>query len=311
MENIAGFGASIGWSTETSTGYTKTGPVIVPKVGDPFFGTDFLGLSRYGSWVNLQSRTDLNVLRQQLQALIDKGPAPYQLQTDRIEKVLRDNVQNWNFYYPNGTSPRPRPWVQDFGNKLKIIITDDGRLTFDRDWEPPHNDPQIHHMVDNVNYFVQQFSDKPYIVLIDHLKRLGKGWKTPDKGSLWHVIHTGDVNFAKLTSFVSKIPGLDAFLGTFGLSTDTLMNYAQSFLAPGANAQIPNVPTNPTVVDGGNTSSGFSPMIAAAAAGGLTWYVSKKPLWGILAAAAVYMIANKTAEPTAQLPANNSNLLSV
>lgn len=289
LENIGNIPGAIGWSVETSTGYTKSGAVIVPRIGDPFFGSDYLGLSRYGG----SSGTDLNKLRDQLQAIIDEtSPSPYQLTIDRIKKVLKDNIQNWNFLYPNGTSPKPRKWKESFGNDLQIIITQDGRLTFDRDWEPPHNHPKIHHMVDNVNYFVQQYSDKPYIVLMDHLKRLGKGWKTPDKGSLWHLIHTGDVNFARLSQFISKIPGLDVFLSQFGLSTDSLTKYAEQYLVPGGNAQNPTVPISPGEADEGSGGSAITKLLLPAVAGFGIYYTTKKPVYALAAAAATFLITS-------------------
>lgn len=285
LANIAGIQNSIGWTVESSTGYTSSGPTIVPRVGDPFYGSDYLGLSRYGSPTN----TDINILRDQLQALINKGPAPYQLQTSLIEKVLRDNVQNWNFLYPNGTSPQPRPWVQDFGDALQIILTDDGRLTFDRDGEPPHNHPKIHHMVDNVNYYVQQFSDAPYIVLIDHLKRLGKGWRTPQEGSLWHVIHSGDVNIQRLTSIADKIPLLKSFLQNYGVNLDSLKQYATQYLQPGGNVTLPPGTVSPTLATKASVST-MNPMLLAALAGGAAWYLTKKPLYGGLAFLAAMML---------------------
>lgn len=283
-------GNSIGWTVETSTGYTSSGAVIQPKIGDSFYGQDYLGLTRYGNYSN----TNLDTLTAQLQAIINKGPKPYTLSRDLVEKVLRDNVQNWNFNYPNGTSPVPRPW--NFGGYIDIIMTPDGRLTFSKDEEPPHNHPQIHQMVDKANYYVQQFSDQPYIVLIDHLKRLGKGWKTPDKGSLWHVIHQGDVNFAKISDMIAKIPGLDSFLSQFGLSLDTLNKYAQKYLKPGGSS---TGPVNPPIYSGGQfpTNQNFSmaqkPLLIAAGAGLGTYLVTKKPIYALIAGAGIFFLMSK------------------
>lgn len=279
---------SIGWTVETSAGYTTSGPTIVPQTGHPFYGEDFLGLSRYGNPTN----TDLDKLTSQLNAIIAKGPSPYTLEKSLVEKILRDNVQNWNFYYPNGTSPNPRNWESKLGQYLNIILTPDGRLTFDRDGEPAHNIPEIHYLVDWVNYYVQQFSDEPYIVLIDHLKRLGKGWKTPESGSLWRVIHTGDVHFAKVTELVDKIPGLKTFLATFGVSLDSLKAFAQKFMggAGGSN------PATPIPQPGGqyNTDGQYIPpprtagqsfdsktMAIVAAVGLGAYFILRKPKRGV------------------------------
>jgi hypothetical protein len=301
---ITGFQNSIGWTVETSAGYTTSGATIVPVVGSKTFGSDFLGLSRYGTPTN----TDLNVLRDQLQAVIDKGGKQrYTLPVSLVEKVLRDNVQNWNFYFANGTSPIARNWQNDpeLKNWLMLTITEDGRLTFDRDEEPPHNDPRIHKLVDWANYLVQTFSDKPYIVLIDHLKRLGKGWKTPQGGSLWHIIHTGDVNFAKVTDFVSKIPGLDQFLSTFGLSMDSLLSVANGILDNPGGAVVPgaSLPGSGTYQ---GASFGSNTLLISALAGALTYYFSRKLLLTSAVAIGSYFLLKSSAGSAAEKPLINN-----
>lgn len=247
---------TMGWSLDTSYGYTKSGPTIVPKVGDSFFGSDFLGLSRYGEPTN----TDLNVLLSQLKAAAAKGPEPTVLiDMPLLQKVLRENMQHWNFYYTGGTSHNPRPWERDLANFLQVVITPDGRLTFDRDAEPPHDAKEIHKVVDWLNYFVQHYSDKPYLVTMEHAKRLGKGWRTPQEGSAWHVIHTGDVNLAKFGDFadliISKIPGLSTFLAKFGISTKSLTDFAkQYFGGSGGGTTVPVVQPPVTTPATGNNA---------------------------------------------------------
>ncbi len=246
LYNVA-YPNTIGWAWETSTGWTTSGGMPTVKWGDPFYGQDFLGVSRYGN-IPRDDKAFI-ALRDNLQSYIDQfSPEPYPLSTDLLAKVIGENIQNWNFLYPKGTSHTPRNWRPYLQDYLLLTVTPDGRLTFDRDEEPPHNYPEIHKLVDWVNFMVQHYSDETYIPTIEHVKRLGKGWKTPDKGSLWHVIHSGDVWGAKFSDFagkiLDKIPGLSDWLGKYGLSAESL----ESFLG-GGGATIPDV----VIPDGGST----------------------------------------------------------
>lgn len=298
-------GNTIGWSVDTSTGFTKSGPTMVPRVGHPFYGEDWLGLSRYGTPTN----TDLNVLLQQLQALIDKGPAPYTLSRGMLDKVLRDNVENWNFYYSNGSSPTPRNWINypPFKNYLSLTITQDGRLTFDRDEEPPHNWPDIHYMVDWVQYLVNKYSDEPYIVLIDHLKRLGKGWQTPQGGSLWHVIHSGDVNAVRFKDLIKKVPGLSQLIEStpYGKYLEVATNFAagggpasvnDAVLDSGAGI-VPGQPATP-----GNTGIGTLLIAAAAAAAGYYFPKKNKVVIAAVAGIGTYFLLSRGHSATPATP---------
>lgn len=292
--------ASIGWTVDTSYGWTNSGPTMVPKVGDPYYGQDWLGLSRYGATTN----TDLNVLTQQLQQKINEGPSPYTLSIDLVKKILKDNVAYWNFFYPNGTSPVPRNWQNDpdLKNYLMLTITPDGRLTFDRDEEPPHDWKGIHHLTDWTNFLVQAYSDDPYIPLIDHMKRLGKGWKTPDGGSLWHIIHTGDKNFAKITNFISHVPGLKEVLEYYGVDLDQIIKQATKvFAASQSGGAHPGVPTTGQIPAGGwnpsQPASNNNQLLYSAAAALLTYYLTKKITYAAAAGVGAYLIMQQKQQP--------------
>lgn len=303
---------TMGWSLDTSYGYTKSGPTIVPKVGDAFFGSDFLGLSRYGEPTN----TDLNVLLQQLKAAAAKGPEPGVLiDMPLLQKVLRENMQHWNFYYTGGTSHNPRPWERDLAGFLQVVVTPDGRLTYDRDAEPPHDAKEIHKLVDWLNYFVQHYSDKPYLVTMEHAKRLGKGWRTPGEGSAWHVIHTGDVNLAKFGDFadiiINKIPGLSTFLQKFGLSGKSLTDFAKQYFGGGGSGiTVPIQPPVTTTTTGNNALlwlgvAGVGYFLFAGDGKSKINGIDKNAYWiggGLLIGA--YLLSRKKAQPTDPAPSD-------
>ena len=281
-----GGGAAIGWTWETSAGWTTTGPVIMPKIGHPYFGENFLGLSRYG---NLNG-TSIPELTRQMQSVIDEtGPVDYNLDTGLVDKVLRANMQHWNFFYPNGTAPQPRAWRTDpeLRSFLLLTITPDGRLTFDRDAEPPHNSPLIHRLTDWANYLIQAYSDQPYLVTLEHLKRLGSGWKTPDQGSLWHVIHAGDVNFARISDFILSIPGLEELAASFGLNMESLTNMASTYLTGGqATVAVEGATLDPEY--SGGAGGRDNSIIIGVVVGGIVYWLGKSLLYGLGAGAAAW-----------------------
>jgi hypothetical protein len=222
LHRISGYqDNTIGWSTSTSTGYTSSGPAIVPVQQG-----DYLGLSRYG----LATNTNIATLTGQLQALINKGPKPYTLSPQLVDKIIYDNVQQWNFFYPSGATPYPLDWA---ALNLPISFVKVGnRWTYDRDEEPPHNAPWIHHLASWAQWLVSNYSASPYIVTIDHLKRLGKSYKTPSDGNIlthksagdaWftNVVQTAGETLADVKKIVLKVAAAvprNAFLALVGLN---------------------------------------------------------------------------------------------
>lgn len=185
----------IGWSVETSYGYKEQGPRIVPVVKG-----DFLGLSRYGSW---RGNTDMPTLRNELQALINKGPAPYTLDEWYVHKMMRDNVQGWNFFYERGTTPYELNW-SSMVMPVRLIYNG-GRWTFETDDEPPHDHPGIHNLVAHAQWLVNNYSSNPYIVVMDHLKRLGKGWNTPREGNILNPISSGEAFWKNVKQTTTEV----------------------------------------------------------------------------------------------------------
>lgn len=280
---------TLGWTWQTSTGWTQGNDLPKVKWGDEFYGSDYLGLTRYGNIPGPSPENDRKfiALRDELQQYIDEfSPQPYPLSTNLLAKVIGENIQNWNFLYPKGTSPKPRNWKPFLQDYVLWTITDDGRLTFDRDVEPPHNYPQIHKLIDWLNFLVQTYSDETYIPTIEHVKRLGSGWKTPEGGSAWHVIHTGDKNLAKFTNFassiVNKIPGLSSFLQAHGLSVDSLTNFANAAgWGSGGGIAVPD-----GVIEGEPDQASKKNLLPIALAAGVGIYLltrkKKKAVSGIL-----------------------------
>jgi len=115
-------------------------------------------------------------MAQQINALIAKGPQPgHTVDADFIKWVYDNTLRSWNFYYSGGVRPGftasallPATWP-------RLVITDDGRLTFDRDVKlDDYRNAEIHLLTAWTQDLINQYDPSPYPVRPAHLKEFSQ-----------------------------------------------------------------------------------------------------------------------------------------
>jgi hypothetical protein len=130
---------------------------------NPYFsGSPFLGLSSYVEDGGSALFTNWQNVADAINAAIVSGPSPgHEFDADFVKWVYQNNIKGWNFYYYGGVPPMFDPSAklsQLNPNYPHVIITADGRLTFDKDVEldDAHTN-EIHavwaHVQDLINRF--------------------------------------------------------------------------------------------------------------------------------------------------------------
>lgn len=101
---------------------------------NPYFeGIPFLGLSSYVEDGGTAILTNWQELANEINADIAAGPSPgHSYNADFVKWVYDNNIKGWNFYFFGGVPVGYNPDAMLPAGYPRIIITEDGRLTFDR-----------------------------------------------------------------------------------------------------------------------------------------------------------------------------------
>lgn len=193
----------------------------------------YLGLSEYRDYGGDRNINE-KALAAALNAEISKGPMPgHTVRPDFVKWVYDSNIRSWNFYYPGGVTPYFNPEDLLPEDYPRLILTEDNRLTFDRDMKiDDWRNPYIHLLTAWAQDLINQFDPTPYPVKPAHLKvhsQLKEGnvdtrnLFTEARGdSIFKEIGKAvedTINFVKegVLKIVGSIPR-NAFLGLVGLN---------------------------------------------------------------------------------------------
>lgn len=137
--------------------------------------TPYLGLSMYRDLGGDRNINEANVAAL-INDAIAAGPNPGHTVTPEFVKwVYNENLRSWNFYYPGGVQPGftaaellPATWP-------RLVVTDDGRLTFDRDIKiDDYRNAEIHLLTAWAQALINQYDPTPYPVKPLHLKEFSQ-----------------------------------------------------------------------------------------------------------------------------------------
>ena len=124
-----------------------------------------LGLSAYADY-ETDSGTDWNQVASQINGQIAKGPHPgHTVTSDFVKWIFDNNIRFWNFYYPAGVVPG---FADGINNLLppswpRPVVTQDGRLTFDRDIEVDDaRNAEIHVLNAALQDLINRYDPNPY-----------------------------------------------------------------------------------------------------------------------------------------------------
>lgn len=202
---------------------------------NPYFPGPFLGLSDYIEDGGSTAATSWNNLAAQINTEIALGPDPgHQVDGNFVKFIYDNNMKGWNFYYYGGVPVGYDPSSQLPPHYPRVIITADGRLTFDRDvkLDDAHNN-EIHavwgHVQDLINRFDTEDAQpmKPAV-----LKGFSQGKFGGITGGNLFIQYRGSSIFQQVGSFLEdavnfvkdvglKIIGSiprNAFLGLVGVN---------------------------------------------------------------------------------------------
>lgn len=179
LENVAGFG---NWNDADSLGIL-TNPI---ENVDPlnFDGTHkyagvfdpYLGLAAYADYEN-SSGTNFSTLAGQLNTLIAAGPEPgHTVTADFVKWIFDNKVRSWNFFYVDGVVPGFTAEDLLPANYPRLVLTDDGRLTFDK-LVPldDYRNAEIHLLTAWAQSLINQYDAHPYPLKPSALKEFSQG----------------------------------------------------------------------------------------------------------------------------------------
>lgn len=135
----------------------------------------YLGLNGYVEY-DSSSGTDWNIVASKINQLIASGPQPgHAVEANFVKWVFDNNIRSWNFYYNGGVRPGftaanllPATWP-------RLIITNDGRLTFDRDIKlDDYRNAEIHLLTAWAQNLINTYDPSPYPVRPTHLKEFSQ-----------------------------------------------------------------------------------------------------------------------------------------
>lgn len=135
----------------------------------------YLGLSNYRDYGGDRDINESNVANM-LNAEIAKGPHPgHNVTPDFVKWVYNASIRSWNFYYPGGVKPGFTAQNLLPVNYPKMVITPDGRLTFDRDVKiDDYRNAEIHLLNAWAQALINQFDPTPYPLKPLHLKEFSQ-----------------------------------------------------------------------------------------------------------------------------------------
>ena len=157
-------------------GTSSIGVVVSPNVdtnninydGHNQYGNAFghhLGLSAYAEYEN-DIGTDWNSVASQINSQIAMGASPgHTVTPDFVKWVFDNNIRFWNFFYPGGVAPG---FADSVNNLLpsswpRPVVTQDGRLTFDRDIEvDDYRNAEIHILNAALQDLINRYDGAPY-----------------------------------------------------------------------------------------------------------------------------------------------------
>lgn len=203
---------------------------------NPYFPASygpFLGLQHYKEDPYSITGTDWNKTADAINQQVQKGPMPgHTWNADFVKWVYDTNLKGWNFYYPGGNKPGYVPVLPSWYPKL--ILTDDLRLIFDREYAiDDYMNNEIHALQHWAQDLINTFDKTPYPLTPQNLKTFSQG----KAGDNLFSEHRGKPFFKqigealgkvikKVGQGVLKIVGSiprNAFLGMVGLN---LFNFA-------------------------------------------------------------------------------------
>lgn len=193
----------------------------------------FLGLSQYRDEGGDRTLNSSQVA-DQLNQMIAQGPDPgHTVDGAFVEWVYDENIRSWNFYYSMGVAPGFTAASILPASYPHLVITDDGRLTFDKDVKiDDYRSDEIHMLTAWAQSLINDNDPAPYPIKPLHLKEFSqlkygnvdeRNLFTERRGtSFFHDVgkaleHT--INFVKegVLEVVGFIPR-NAFLGLVGIN---------------------------------------------------------------------------------------------
>lgn len=145
-----------------------------PGPNNKYFTGPFLGLEFYSEDPLSIEGTNWNTTADAVNAAIQKGPSPgHSFPADYIKWIYDANVKGWNFYYPNGAAPDYVPALP--ASYPQMMISDDGRLTFDKDVKiDDYHNEEIHALTAWAQSIINKEDPTPYPVKPQHLKEFSQ-----------------------------------------------------------------------------------------------------------------------------------------
>lgn len=201
----------------------------------PYFSGPFLALQHYAQDPYSVTGTDWNKTADAINQAIAAGPEPgHTVDADFVKWIYDTSNKGYNFYYlwgvPIGYKPNLPAWYPH------PVITDDQRLTFDRDYkvDDAGNNDEIHALNQYIQSLIREFDTTPYILKPADLKLFSQSYTGNPGNTNANLFneHRGQsfvkevlkglekaVNFVKdgVLKIVGSIPR-NAFLGLVGIN---------------------------------------------------------------------------------------------
>jgi len=134
----------------------------------------YLGLSNYHDFGGGQ---DDNALYQRLADEINSLVPGSAVNSDFVKWIYYNNIRSWNFLFPNGVRPGFSAENILPAGYPKLVVTQDGRLDFDRDVQiDDYRNAEIHILTAWAQSLINQYDDQsPYPITPKHLKEFSQG----------------------------------------------------------------------------------------------------------------------------------------
>lgn len=145
-----------------------------PGPNNRYFTGPFLGLQFYAEDPLSIEGTNWNITADAINAAIQNGPSPgHAVDGSFVRWIYESNVKGWNFYYPMGVAPGYQPNLPN--SYPQLIITADGRLTFDRDVQiDDYLNDEVHALSAWAQALINAEDPTPYPVKPRHLKEFSQ-----------------------------------------------------------------------------------------------------------------------------------------
>lgn len=129
---------------------------------NPYFSGPFLALEHYKEDPYSVEGTNWQTTANAINAEIAKGPSPgHSVDADFVKWIYDNSIKGWNFYYDFGVTPGYRANLPaDYPHP---VITEDFRLTFDRDQEvDDYMNDKIHALYAWIQDLINTHDSTPY-----------------------------------------------------------------------------------------------------------------------------------------------------